>query len=74
MFPKMQQYGIDKLSDDEKIALVEEIWDSIDEPAKAIPLTDAQCAELERRLADYEANPDQIVYTWEEVKGFVRAK
>lgn len=74
MFPKMQQYGIDKLSNDEKIAFVEEIWDSIDEPAKATPVTDSQCAELERRLADYEANPDQIVYNWEEVKDFVRAK
>lgn len=74
MFPKMKQYGLDKLCDDEKIALVEEIWDSIDEPAKAIPLTDAQCAELECRLADFEANPDQMVYTRGEVKTYVRAQ
>ena len=32
-----------------------------------IPLTDAQRAELDKRIADYEANPDDTV-SWGEVK------
>ena len=74
MFPKMKQYGLDKLSDAEKAAIVDEMIECLDEPGKISPLTEAQFAELDRRLADYEANPDQKVYSWEEVKAFVRAK
>lgn len=74
MFPKMKQYGIDKLSDDEKRELAEEIWDSMEEPdGEMPPLTDAQKAELDRRLADYYANP-KAGYTWEEVKEHLRER
>ncbi|MBI3927734.1 MAG: addiction module protein [Armatimonadetes bacterium] len=37
----------------ERIRLVEDIWDSIAAEQEALPLTDAQRCELERRLADY---------------------
>ena len=33
----------------------------------ALPLTQAQMDELDRRFADYEANPDEGV-PWEEVR------
>ena len=73
MFPTMQQYGLDKLSKEEKIALVEEIWDSIEDQSNAMPLTQAQREELERRIAHLEAHPESTM-TWEEVKKRVRAK
>jgi putative addiction module component (TIGR02574 family) len=51
--------GIDysHLSPAERLDLIGEIWDSID--AEAIPLTDAQAAELDRRVAMLDANPQQ---------------
>ncbi len=56
-----------KLSVAERIQLVEDIWDSIAEEADALPLTDAQREELDRRLADQEANPG-VGRPWSEVK------
>jgi putative addiction module component (TIGR02574 family) len=73
MFPMMQQYGIDKLSDEEKLGLVEEIWESMEEPVKGIPLTETQKQELDRRVAHYEAHPESAL-TWDELKQRVRAK
>jgi putative addiction module component (TIGR02574 family) len=56
-----------KLSVSERIQLVEEIWDSIAAHPERLPVTGAQKAELDRRLADYRANPGQG-RTWEEVR------
>ena len=40
----------------ERIKLVEDIWDSIAEDRSALQLTDAQKAELDRRLDAYESD------------------
>jgi putative addiction module component (TIGR02574 family) len=56
-----------RLSVSERIQLVEEIWDSIAAHPERLPVTGAQQAELDRRLADYRANPGQG-RTWEEVR------
>lgn len=56
-----------KLSLDEQIELVEALWDDIVERNAVPPLTEAQKAELDRRIADHEANPDDLV-SWEEVR------
>lgn len=47
---------------DERIKLVEELWDSIAADQKTLPLTDEQKAELDRRLDAYEAdgNPGRL--------------
>jgi putative addiction module component (TIGR02574 family) len=42
----------------ERLKLVEAIWDSIAESAEAIPLTDEQRTELDRRLEEYEKDPE----------------
>jgi putative addiction module component (TIGR02574 family) len=39
---------------DERIKLVEDLWDSIAADQKALPLTPAQRTELDRRLDAYE--------------------
>jgi putative addiction module component (TIGR02574 family) len=67
MSPTMKALGIDRLSIPERIRLVEEIWDSIAETPEEIPLTDAQRAELDRRLAAYEVDPEAGP-TWEAVR------
>lgn len=41
--------------------------DSVDSEQAAPGLSSAQVAELEQRLADAEANPDDVV-TWEKIK------
>ena len=51
----------------ERLKLVEAIWDSIVEAPEVLELTEAQRAELDRRLDDYEKNPD-IGSPWSEVK------
>jgi putative addiction module component (TIGR02574 family) len=43
---------------EDRVRLVEAIWDSISAVPEALPLTDWQREELDRRLADFEANPD----------------
>ena len=65
--PTLEALGIDRLSVAERIALVQAIWDSIPAEADAVPLTDAQRQELERRADDDDANPDDAV-PWEAAK------
>ena len=43
----------------ERVRLVEAIWDSISAVPDALPLTEWQKQELDRRLAEFEANPDE---------------
>ena len=45
-----------KLPLDERIRLVEDLWDSIASDQNALPLTPEQQTELDRRLDAYEAN------------------
>ena len=47
-----------KLPLDERIRLVEDLWDSIASDQNALPLTSDQRAELDRRLDAYEADGD----------------
>ena len=42
----------------DRVLLVEAIWDSISAVPEALPLTQWQREELDRRLAEYEADPD----------------
>jgi putative addiction module component (TIGR02574 family) len=56
-----------KLSVSERIQLVEDNWDSIAAETDTLPLTDAERAELDRRLADAEANPG-VGTPWEDLK------
>ena len=67
MSVSIKSLGIDRLGVDERLDLVEQIWDSIAADSAAVALTDPQRAELDRRIADHEANPDDIV-SWENVK------
>ena len=67
----LQQASI--LAVDEQIELVEAIWDGIVSRGAAPLLTAAQKTELDRRLADHLANPNDVV-SWSEVKAAALAK
>lgn len=61
------------LSPDEQLDLVEALWNDIGR-GNAAPLpTDAQRAELERRLADHDAHPDDTL-PWNAVRASALAK
>ena len=55
---------ITRLSPDERLALIAQLWDSLDDQ---LQLTPSQLAELERRLATLDQDRAQSV-TWETLK------
>jgi putative addiction module component (TIGR02574 family) len=55
----------------ERIQLAEDIWDSVAAFPEAIPLTDAQKEELDRRLQAYAKNPNEGI-SWDELKDKLR--
>jgi putative addiction module component (TIGR02574 family) len=67
----LQQASV--LDIDEQIELVEAIWDGIVSRGAAPSLTEAQKTELDSRLADYLANPNDVV-SWNDVKAAALAK
>ena len=58
---------LSKLPVDERIKLVEELWDSIASDQKALPLTDEQKAELDSRLDAYETDGNRGRLTTESI-------
>jgi len=67
MGTKLQELGIDRLSIDERLALVEEIWSTICAEPGAFTLSDEQRRELERRLEEDDRDPAAAV-SWDELK------
>jgi len=57
-----------KLSPAERIQLAEDLWDSVAADPEAHPaITDAQRAEIERRLSEHAKNPSSAA-NWDEVR------
>jgi putative addiction module component (TIGR02574 family) len=56
-----------RLSVAERIQLVEDLWDSIAAESDALPLTEAQRQEIDRRLAAHARDPQSAI-PWEEVR------
>ncbi|BAY29535.1 imidazole glycerol phosphate synthase subunit HisH [Nostoc carneum NIES-2107] len=59
------------LSVEERIRLVQAIWDSIAAEQAYPELTQAQKRELDDRIEDYENHPDNVL-TWEDIKASVK--
>lgn len=65
--------NIDDLSPEERLRMIEELWDSLSEQSGSVPLTDSQREELDRRLDDLErSGPEGI--PWEEVLRQIRTR
>jgi putative addiction module component (TIGR02574 family) len=73
MSSPLQSSDLSDLSVAERIIVVEQIWDSIAAEQAALPLTPAQVAELDRRLAAHRKSPGEGA-SWEEVKARIQAK
>ena len=69
----MKTLGLDKLTADDRLALVEELWDSLAATPEAVPITDAQKADLQRRLDAYQDDP-KAGSPWEEVKARLQGR
>ena len=62
---------IARLTKEERLALLEEIWDSL--APDEVPVTDAQRAELDRRLDDLDRDRDRGI-PWDEVLRRIRER
>ena len=69
----LQTLGIDQLSREVRLELVQEIWDSIAEEDNNVPLSEFQRLELDRRLAAHRTNPDAAI-AWEQVEAEALAR
>jgi putative addiction module component (TIGR02574 family) len=73
MTPTLEALGIDKLTVDQKIELAQAIWDSVAAEVEKAPLTEAQKREIDRRLANHQANP-AAARSWEDVEAELLAR
>lgn len=73
MSPTVQSLGIDRLSREQRLRLVQEIWNTIAAEQSTPLLTEAQRRELERRVAEDDASPDDVI-PWEQVKAEALAR
>ena len=65
--------NISDLSPEERLRLIEELWDSLAEKPEAVPLTNPQREELDRRLDDLEQS-GPVGIPWDEVLQQIRAR
>ena len=73
MTPTIQSLGLDKLSPADQLSLVHDLWDHIAATGPRPRPSDAQRADLRRRVAEDEANPEDAI-PWEQVKADARAR
>lgn len=63
----VQTLGIDRMNRDQRILLVQEIWDPIAVESLPPLLTESQRLELRRRVAEDDASPNDVV-PWDQVR------
>jgi putative addiction module component (TIGR02574 family) len=67
------QLGVDRMTVAERIALAQEILDTVAAEQARPVLSEAKKRELDRRLAEHAANPNDIV-PWEQVEAAALAR
>ena len=60
-----------RLSPRERLDLIESLWESLDE--NDVPVTDAQRAELDRRMAGFDQDWAESV-PWDQLRGELRQR
>ncbi len=56
---------------DDRLRLIEGVWDGLETDGADSELSDELKAELDRRLAAADAAPDDVI-SWEEIEQYVR--
>jgi len=69
----LHDLGIDRLSVDDRITLVQDIWDSVARDNSTPTLDETMRAELDRRLAEIDTSPDAGT-GWETIKREAQAR
>jgi putative addiction module component (TIGR02574 family) len=67
------EIDISKLSPEERLDLIEELWESLSTDPARIPLTEAQADELDRRFGEMEQD-DSLGIPWETVLARIRER
>ncbi len=66
---------VNKLSRDERLDLLDELWESFGRDGESFPLDDVQRIELDGRLDALEAEEGEPAgYSWDQVVALARAK
>ena len=65
--------SFEEMTKAERILYVQDLWDRIAAEPEPLPLSTAQLAEVRRRLADHEANPESLI-PWDEAREQVRIR
>lgn len=73
MPPTIESLGLDRLPREERLALVQALWDSIAREGPVFPMSEARRRELERRADEDDASPDDLI-PWEQVKADTRSR
>ena len=73
MAPTMKALGIDQMEPEDRVSLALEIWESLGDARPTAQLPAEQRAELTRRDAELEANPD-LAMTWQQIRASMEMK
>ena len=73
MSPTLKQYGLDALDLGDRLTLAQALWDSVNDALDREPLSAEVRAELERRAALADADPNRGT-AWEVVRAAARAR
>ncbi len=65
--------NIKELTSDERLDLIEELWDSLAATPSELAVTDAQRKELDRRLEEMDRD-DNLGIPWDEVVSQIRKR
>jgi putative addiction module component (TIGR02574 family) len=62
-----------RLTSSEKLLLVSELWNDLAEHPTEVPVSREQMAELDRRMAEYRRDPNNVT-TWEAIQKRILGK
>ena len=65
--------GLDELPVEDKLDLINDLWEGIVASEEVVPISDELAAELDRRLAAYRADPSRTVSP-EQLRARIRAE
>jgi putative addiction module component (TIGR02574 family) len=69
----LQSLGLNKLSVEERLDLMDQLWLSLAAEERRQDIPEWHIHEIERRLADADANPDAVI-SWADVKARMEAE
>ena len=73
LFVNRDLSSYDQLSVEERIRVLQELWDELSSVPASVPVTDAQRAELDARIAEHQAAPDDVI-EWAAAKATLRGR